>query len=404
MKQKIINDPVFGFINLPTGFLYQVYQHPYLYRLTRIQQLGLSCLVYPGATHCRFQHITGAMHLAGEAIRQLRLKGNEISETEAEATVAAIMLHDIGHGPFSHVLEPVLFNGVSHESISLLLMEGMNKEFKGKLDMAIAIFEGSYPKKFLHQLISSQLDVDRLDYLRRDSFFTGVVEGNIGSSRIIKMLAVCEDRLVVEAKGIYSIENFLMARRLMYWQVYLHKTSLAAEKMLHNLLKRAKELKLAGVKLNCSPALDYFLSDKLKPGEINDEALNYFIELDDTDIWSAIKNWKKHPDIVLSTLCRNFLNRKLNKIEISEQEVPASRIQEDLQRIALQLNITIQEARYFVSLDKVSSNIYDDADYGIDILYNDGRIRPITQASDILNLDVLSKKVRKFAYSYLRKA
>ncbi len=283
-------------------------------------------------------------------------------------------------------------------------MERMNREFNGKLDMAIAIFKGSYPKKFLHQLISSQLDVDRLDYLRRDSFFTGVVEGNIGSSRIIKMLTVCEDRLVVEAKGIYSIENFLMARRLMYWQVYLHKTSLAAEKMLHNLLNRAKELRQAGQELICSPALSFFLNDKLKTGEINDVALDHFIALDDTDIWSAIKSWQNHPDVVLSTLCRNFLNRKLFKIEISEQEAPASRIQEDLQRIALQLNINIQEARYFVSLDKVSSNIYDDADYGIDILYNDGRIRPITQASDILNLEVLSKKVRKYAYSYLRKA
>lgn len=403
MKQKIINDPVFGFINLPTGFLYQVYQHPYLYRLSRIQQLGLSFLVYPGARHCRFQHITGALHLASEAIRQLRLKGNEITEAEAEGTVAAIMLHDIGHGPFSHVLEPVLFNGLSHEKISLLLMERMNKEFNGKLDMAIAIFKGSYPKKFLHQLISSQLDVDRLDYLRRDSFFTGVVEGNIGSSRIIKMLAVCEDRLVVEAKGIYSIENFLMARRLMYWQVYLHKTSLAAEKMLHNLLHRAKVLKQTGQDLTCSPALSFFLSGKLKPGEISDIALDHFIALDDTDIWSAIKNWQNHPDVVLSTLSRNFLNRKLFKIEISEQETPASRVQEDLQRIALQLNISTEDARYFVSLDKVSSHIYDDTDYGIDILYNDGRIRPITQASDILNLEVLSKKVRKYAYSYLRK-
>lgn len=403
MKQKIINDPVFGFINLPTGFLYQLYQHPYLYRLSRIQQLGLSFLVYPGARHCRFQHITGAMHLAGEAIRQLRLKGNEINDAEAEATVAAIMLHDIGHGPFSHVLEPILFKGVSHESISLLLMERMNQAFDGKLDMAIDIFKGSYPKKFLHQLISSQLDVDRLDYLRRDSFFTGVVEGNIGSSRIIKMLAVCDDRLVVEAKGIYSIENFLMARRLMYWQVYLHKTSLAAEKMLHNLLKRAKELHQAGHKLNCSPALFFFLSDQLNPNEIDDTALDHFLALDDTDIWSAIKNWQNYPDVVLSTLSRNFLHRKLFKIELSEQEVSAARVQEDLQSIASQLNISMQEAAYFISTSKVSSNIYDDADYGIDILYNDGSILPITRASDILNLEVLSKKVKKYAYCYLRK-
>ena len=234
-KQKIINDPVFGFINLPTGFLYDLYQHPYLYRLTRIIQLGLSQIVYPGATHCRFQHITGAMFLVTEAIRQLRLKGHDITDEEAEGLTAAVMLHDIGHGPFSHVLEHSLYKGVSHEKISLCLMKRLNREFNGKLDVAIQIFTDKYPKRFLHQLISSQLDVDRLDYLRRDSFFTGVVEGNIGSARIIKMLNVVDDHLVIEAKGIYSIENFLMARRLMYWQVYLHKTSLAAERMLETM-------------------------------------------------------------------------------------------------------------------------------------------------------------------------
>ncbi|MBO5768948.1 MAG: HD domain-containing protein, partial [Bacteroidales bacterium] len=280
-KQKIINDPVFGFINLPTGFLYDLYQHPYLYRLTRIIQLGLSQIVYPGATHCRFQHITGAMFLVTEAIRQLRLKGHEITDAEAEGLTAAVMLHDIGHGPFSHVLEHSLFKGVSHEKISLCLMERLNEEFQGKLDIAIQIFTNQYPKRFLHQLISSQLDVDRLDYLRRDSFFTGVVEGNIGSARIIKMLNVVDDHLVIEAKGIYSIENFLMARRLMYWQVYLHKTSLAAERMLENILQRAKELIAKGINLQASPSLLYFLHQPLQEGEITETALQHFLQLDD---------------------------------------------------------------------------------------------------------------------------
>lgn len=401
-KQKIINDPVFGFINLPTGFLYELYQHPYLFRLTRIQQLGLSHLVYPGATHCRFQHITGAMHLVTEAIRQLRLKGHDISDHEAEALTAAVMLHDIGHGPFSHVLEHALFNGISHETISLRLMERLNREFEGKLDTAILIFTDRYPKRFLHQLISSQLDVDRLDYLRRDSFFTGVVEGNIGSARIIKMLNVLDDRLVIESKGIYSIENFLMARRLMYWQVYLHKTSLAAEKMLINILERAKELITGGVVLEASPALGYFLSGQVHQGEVSETALDYFLELDDHDVWSAIKQWQHTDDKVLSTLCRSFLNRKLFKISLSEKPASKARVQEELTRIVQHFGISPSEAHYFMAVSDVSSNIYDNSDYDIEILYHDGTTRPITQASDILNIDVLSKKIKKHAFACIR--
>ncbi|MBO5977627.1 MAG: HD domain-containing protein [Bacteroidales bacterium] len=401
-KQKIINDPVFGFINLPTGFLYDLYQHPYLYRLTRIIQLGLSQIVYPGATHCRFQHITGAMFLVTEAIRQLRLKGHEITDAEAEGLTAAVMLHDIGHGPFSHVLEHSLFKGVSHEKISLCLMERLNEEFHGKLDIAIQIFTNQYPKRFLHQLISSQLDVDRLDYLRRDSFFTGVVEGNIGSARIIKMLNVVDDHLVIEAKGIYSIENFLMARRLMYWQVYLHKTSLAAERMLENVLQRAKELIAKGVNLQASPSLLYFLHQPLQEGEINETALQHFLQLDDSDLWQAMKLWQHCDDVVLSTLCHNLLNRRIFKIVLSDKKPSKERIQSDLKNIAERFGISMEEAKYFTINCDVSSNIYDNSDYDIEILYNDGSIRPITEASDILNIDVLSKKVKKHAYAYIR--
>ncbi len=401
-KQKIINDPVFGFINLPTGFLYDLYQHPYLYRLTRIIQLGLSQIVYPGATHCRFQHITGAMFLVTEAIRQLRLKGHDITDEEAEGLTAAVMLHDIGHGPFSHVLEHSLYKGVSHEKISLCLMERLNREFNGKLDVAIQIFTDKYPKRFLHQLISSQLDVDRLDYLRRDSFFTGVVEGNIGSARIIKMLNVVDDHLVIEAKGIYSIENFLMARRLMYWQVYLHKTSLAAERMLENILERAKELISKGVDLQASPSLLYFLHQPLQEGEINEESLQHFLQLDDNDIWQALKLWQHCDDVVLSTLCHNLLNRRIFKISLSDKKPSKERLQSDLKNIAERFSISTAEAKYFTINCDVSSNIYDNSDYDIEILYNDGSIRPITEASDILNIDVLSKKVKKHAYACIR--
>ena len=399
---KIINDPVFGFINIPKGLIMEVVTHPAMQRLHRIKQLGLSSMVYPGAQHTRFQHSLGAFFLMTEAIQALRSKGVEITDHEAESVKIAILMHDIGHGPFSHVLENTIAPGVHHEEISLLLMEKINGELGGRLDLAIRIYKDEYEKRFLHQLVSSQLDMDRLDYLRRDSFYTGVTEGNIGSARIIKMLNVVDDHLVIEAKGIYSIENFLMARRLMYWQVYLHKTSLAAERMLENILERAKELISKGVDLQASPSLLYFLHQPLQEGEINEESLQHFLQLDDNDIWQALKLWQHCEDVVLSTLCHNLLNRRIFKISLSDKKPSKERLQSDLKSIAERFSISTAEAKYFTINCDVSSNIYDNSDYDIEILYNDGSIRPITEASDILNIDVLSKKVKKHAYAYIR--
>jgi HD superfamily phosphohydrolase len=401
-KRKIINDPVFGFINLPTGFLGRVFQHPYLQRLTRIQQLGMSPFVYPGAQHTRFQHTVGAMHLMTEALTHLRNKGHVISEEEAEAVTAAILLHDIGHGPFSHVLEHALIQGVDHERISLMLMERMNRSFGGKLDLAIQIFTDEYPKRFLHQLVSGNLDMDRLDYLRRDSFFTGVAEGNIGSDRIIRMLDIVNDRLVVEAKGIYSIENFLLSRRMMYWQVYLHKTSLAAEKMLQNLLRRACELAAEGTCPEASPALTHFLQGHQKPGALTETDLDRFIELDDIDIWAALKQWQHHPDFVLSTLSNGLLERRLFKIEVSNTPPDPERQVQLLAELGARFHLEPSQAKHLLSLSTVSSNMYSQDDDSIDILYHSGKTVPITKASDMLNLELLSKEVRKYVWAYVR--
>ncbi|MDD2256258.1 MAG: HD domain-containing protein [Bacteroidales bacterium] len=401
-KRKIINDPVFGFINLPTGFLFDVFQHPYLHRLTRIKQLGMSSFVYPGAQHTRFQHTVGAMYLMMEAVQHLRMKGHDITEEESEGVIAAILLHDIGHGPFSHVLEHSIIQGVHHESISILLMERMNRDFGGRLETAIRIFKDEYPKKFLHQLVSGNLDMDRLDYLRRDSFFTGVTEGNIGSARIIKMLNVQDDRLVVEAKGIYSIENYLMSRTLMYWQVYLHKTSMAAENMLQNLLKRAKQLCQSGIHLPATEAFYHFLSGKQVHGVMDDVSLDHFQMLDDNDVWSAIKTWQQHEDFVLSTLSTALVERILFKTEMSPKAPLETRIHEDIRQIAAHFSIPEEEAAYFTALSCVSTNMYSPTDDSIDILYNDGSTCPITSASVMLNMDVLSKQVQKHAYCYIR--
>jgi HD superfamily phosphohydrolase len=403
-KRKIINDPVFGFINIPNDFVYEVIQHPYLQRLNRIRQLGLAAYVYPGAQHTRLLHSIGAMYLMNEAMQNLKKKGHEISEDELNGSLAAILMHDIGHGPFSHVLEHTIVPNVHHEEISLLLMQQMNKEWGGRLQTAIDIFTDNYPKRFIHQLVSGQLDVDRLDYLRRDSFFTGVSEGNIGSARIIKMLDVRNDTLVVESKGIYSIENFLMARRLMYWQVYLHKTAVAAEKMLINLLTRAKELTQSGERLFASPALAYFLSKEtsLANFENDGEALHYFADLDDNDIWSAMKVWISHPDIVLSTLSSGMINRKLFKIEITE-EPPATDIKACyLEKYMKKFGISEHEARYFVSSDILTTDMYNKQDDSIDILYRDGEIKDISRASDMLNIQLLSRKIVKYYFAYLR--
>lgn len=403
-KRKIINDPVFGFINIPDGLLYDIIQHPYFQRLNRIKQLGLSPYVYPGAQHTRMQHSLGAMHLMGEAVDQLRSAGNHLSYEEEIAVKACILLHDIGHGPFSHTLEHSLVPDVSHEEISLLIMQKMNREFKGKLDMAIEIFQNKYPRKFLHQLVSGQLDMDRLDYLSRDSFFCGVSEGIIGAARIIKMLNLHEGQLVVEAKGIYSIEKFLVARRLMYWQVYLHKTSVAAEKMLINILKRAKELASQGVELFATPALHYFLYHKISLSDFfeSPQVFESFMMLDDADFFSAIKVWMNHEDFVLSLLCKSFINRRLFKVEVGSEAVDAAVQQNTLKRYMQRFNISLEEAQYLMGDSIVSTDTYSPKDENINILMKDGSIKDIAEASDMLNIQVLTKKVSKHFFCYLK--
>ena len=403
-KRKIINDPVFGFINIPNDFIYDIIQHPFFQRLNRIKQLGLSSFVYPGAQHTRMQHSLGAMHLMGEAITQLRQEGHEITPQEAEAVRACILLHDIGHGPFSHTLEHSLVEGISHEEISLWMMQKINAEMDGKLDMALEIFTNVYPKKFLHQLVSSQLDMDRLDYLSRDSFYSGVSEGIIGAARIIKMLNIYNDQLVVEAKGIYSIEKFLVARRLMYWQVYLHKTSVAAEIMLLNILKRAKELAGKGVELFGTPALQFFLYNEINDQNfmLNEESLENFALLDDSDVISAIKVWSSHSDTVLSQLCKAFTNRRLFKVEIDFDSTNTSKKADLLQQYSEHFGINLMDAQYFFGEEIVSTDTYSAKDDKINILFKDGTIKDIADASDMLNINVLTKKVEKHYFCYLR--
>ena len=396
-KRKIINDPVFGFLSIPNDLIFDVLQHPYVQRLSRIRQLGLSYLVYPGATHSRFGHSLGAMHLMHEAITSLRLKGVEITDEEATSAMIAILLHDIGHGPFSHVLEHTIVDGVTHEDISLLMMERINMDLHGRLDMAIAIFKNEYSKHFLHQLISSQLDVDRMDYLCRDSFFTGVQEGRVASERLLKMLDVRNDKLVVQVKGIYSVEKFLVARRLMYWQVYLHKTSVAAEQHLIKILSRAKELARNGKELFCSPSLRYFLYqnvgfDAFSP---TSEALEQYALLDDNDVLSAIKAWISSDDKVLSALSKAFINRQLFRGELLDAPLT------DAQKAALNaeyaraLGVNEQDAEYLWSEHVSTSNTYSEKADSIDILYNDGTVRDIAQASEILDLAALTRKPKK---------
>ena len=401
---KIINDPVFGFINIPKGLIMEVVTHPLVQRLHRIKQLGLSSMVYPGAQHTRFQHSLGAFFLMTEAINSMRSKGVAISDEEAEGAKIAILLHDVGHGPFSHVLESTIAPGVHHEEISLLLMERMNRELGGRLDLAIRIYRDEYGKRFLHQLVSSQLDMDRLDYLRRDSFYTGVTEGNIGSARIIKMLGVKNDHLVVESKGIYSIENFLAARRLMYWQVYLHKTSVVCEKMLINTLTRAKELARRGEELHVSPALHYFLyRDITREAFFTDEeCLAIFTQLDDNDIWCALKAWTSHPDKVLSTLSNGLVNRRLFKVEIATKPFSREYRAAVTDRICTALGIGRHEAKYMLCAVTHEKDMYNAVDDHIEILYNDGTTRDIAEASDMFNLALLQKKVKKYFMCYQR--
>lgn len=403
-KRKIINDPVFGFIEIPNDFLYDIIQHSYFQRLHRIKQLGLSSFVYPGAQHTRMQHSLGAMHLMGEAITQLRKAGHEITPGEAEAVRASILLHDIGHGPFSHALEHSLVKGISHEEISLMMMKQINKKFAGRLDIALEIFTNQYHKKFLHQLVSGQLDMDRLDYLSRDSFFSGVVEGNIGAARIIKMLNIYNDQLVVEAKGIYSIEKFLVARRLMYWQVYLHKTSVAAELMIVNILKRAKEIAMQGHELFGSPALKYFLYNQIDINAFrnSEEALENFAMLDDSDVVCAIKVWSSYPDVVLSTLCKAFTDRRLFKVEINLQPTEPKRCRQLQKQYMQQLGVNEYETAYFFGDEVVTTDTYSPEDDNINILFKDGTIKDIAVASDMLNIQVLTKKVEKHFFCFYR--
>lgn len=403
-ESKIISDPVFGFIRIPSGLLMNIIRHPYMQRLTRIKQLGLTTVVYPGAQHTRFQHSLGAFHLMSEVTLSLQQKGVFIFDSEAEAVQAAILMHDIGHGPFSHVLENTLFKGISHEEISLMVMNAMNKEMNGELNLAIKIFKGEYSKQFLHQLISSQLDMDRLDYLRRDSFFTGVTEGNIGSARIIKMLNVVDDELVVDAKGIYSIENFLTSRRLMYWQVYLHKATVGYEKLLINLLKRAKALIKQGQKLFASEPLAYFLENDVDANYFysRPECLAHYLNLDDSDLWSAIKVWKNHEDKILSLLADDFINRKLFKVEIHETPISSENIQACKDKICKALQISEDECNYLISIDTVQKDMYDIHEDHISILSKDGTMKDITEASEILNVELLSKKICKYYFCYHR--
>ena len=401
---KTIIDPVFGFINIPRGLLLDIVKHPLMNRLTRIRQLGMASVVFPGAQHTRFQHSLGAFHLMSEAIRTLTQKGIFIFDSEAEAVLAAILLHDVGHGPFSHVLEHTLIKGISHEDVSLMMMDRINEEMQGRMSLAIKIFKDEYSKRFLHQLISSQLDMDRLDYLRRDSFYTGVHEGNIGSARIIKMLNVADDRLVIDHKGIYSIENYLTSRRLMYWQVYLHKTTVACEKILVNALSRAKHLANTGHELFASLALRYFLYNNVDAEHFNShlEALSYYEQLDDNDIWCAMKVWADSNDKILSLLANDLLNRKLFKVEIFEQPVEISHIREIQEQLAAQYDISIEDTHYLMSLDTMQKDMYDINDDHIDILYKDGTLKDIAEASEILNVSLLSKKIRKYYFCYQR--
>ncbi|WP_297087002.1 HD domain-containing protein [uncultured Draconibacterium sp.] len=404
-KKKIINDPVLGFINLQSEIIFDLLEHPVFQRLRQIKQLGLSYLVFPGANHTRFEHAIGTVYLMRQAISVLRLKGHQISDDEAEAVTIAILLHDIGHAPFSHVLENTLVN-ISHEEISVMIMQELNNEFNGRLDLAIRIFTNTYKKHFLHQLVASQLDMDRLDYLSRDSFFTGVVEGTIGTDRIIKMLNVHNDQLVVDVKGIYSIEKFLISRRLMYWQVYLHKTVVAAEFLLINVLKRAKDLLIKGESLFVTPTLNIFLTNTFTPKDFQNNiqingkgVLGWYTLLDDNDILISIKEWQNHSDPVLSKLSESITNRKLPRTKLHDKPLSASKEQKYLKQIEKNIIADPEMARYFLMTGLITNNAYNKNLENILVLYKDGTVKEINDASDI-NLSALGKTVKKYFVCY----
>ena len=397
-KNKILNDPVFGFITIPNDLIFDIIEHPYFQRLRRIKQLGLTNLVYPGALHTRFHHALGAMHLMQLTLKNLSTKGVDISDEEFNASLIAILLHDIGHGPFSHTLEFSLLNGISHEEISLAFLHKLNADYQGRLDLAIKIFQGSYERKFFHQLVSSQLDIDRIDYLRRDSFFTGVSEGTIGSERIIKMLDVRDDQIVVEEKGIYSIENFLNARRLMYWQVYLHKTSVSAEEMLIQLVKRARYLTQQGVSVLATPALSIFLERTISKDDFKEDAdiLDVFALLDDSDIWGSMKFWINHNDFVLSTLSKMILGRKIFKIEMSNTPFSKAKIEKIHDKTLNHFKLSKIEAKSFVGRGKISNEAYISSGQKINILTKRGELIDIAKATELPNITAMSKIVSKY--------
>lgn len=397
---KIINDPVYGFINIQPEIIFKLTEHPYFQRLRRIKQLGLTNLIYPGANHTRFQHSLGAFSLMQSAIEVLRSKGHDITEDEAVGVSIAILLHDLGHGPFSHTLEGSFIPDVSHETLTLLMMEDLNHEFSGQLNTAIAIYKNQYPKKYLHQLVSSQLDVDRLDYLRRDSFFTGVYEGTIGSDRIIKMLNVKDDELVVDAKGIYSIEKFLIARRLMYWQVYFHKTSLAAEQQLLTIFNRVKHLRNKGAHVTAPENLEFFFGQRINSNMLYEnkrgEIIYRFSMLDDDEVMYALKTWMHHSDPILAVLSKRLLNRNLLKIKIQDKSFSEATIKQLKAETQKHYGLTPEESSYLVFSDFISNNAYSITSDKINILYKNGTLKDIAQASDMSNVSALAKTVKKY--------
>ena len=399
-KLKILNDPIYGFITIPNTLIYDLIQHPYFQRLRRISQMGMSYLVYPGAHHTRFHHALGCMHIMQKAVQTLKFKGVDISDEEENALYVAILLHDIGHGPFSHALENSVVEEVHHEELSLLFMQQLNTEFDGKLSLAIQVFKGEYYRKFMLQLISSQLDMDRMDYLKRDSFYTGVNEGNVNSERLIQMLNVQDDVLVMEEKGIYSIEKFLMARRLMYWQAYLHKTSVVAELTLTKILKRAKELATKGEVLFGSPFLLFFLNNKIELNQIDKATLDKFSNLDDYDVLGAIKQWQYHDDFVLSSLSKMIINRNLLKIELSEDKIDKIKYLELKEKYSKQYNLSDKEVEYFVFKGKIKNEAYSKSSEPIRILKKDKTIETVVEASDQMHLKALSKTVTKYFICY----
>lgn len=401
-KKKIFNDPVYGFISIPDEFIFDLIEHPYMQRLRRIMQLGLSHLVYPGALHTRFHHVLGAMHLMTLAISTIRRKGHEITQEEERAVLIAILLHDIGHGPFSHALEYDIVNKVSHEEISGFFIERLTSEFGDDMERALLIFKNKHPKPFLYQLVSSQLDMDRLDYLNRDSFYTGVSEGIIGSDRLIEMLNVHEGNLVLEEKGIYSIEKFIVARRLMYWQVYLHKTVVAAEFMLIHALRRAKQVAKSGQKLFASPTLEFFLTNDVTIHDFRNDPgiLDKFADLDDYDILGALKVWQAHPDKILSTLSKRLVNRNLFKIEISKEPFSPDRIALEKEMVRNQFDLSGNDVDFFVYSDVLSNNAYNQHKQNINMLMKNGEIIDLSKASDNLNISALANPVEKYFLCY----